>query len=192
MIRNSQRMAAHVCALALGIASIFPAQVVLADTSAPSITHELVRNSLPEGAAYVVSATVTDDSVITEVRLLYRVLGGNPQFKAKNMEEGAAGIYKATLSAGEMVQPGVEYYITALDSSGNSQSRGFAFEPLSLNVSAPIASIGASSKTESVAKSNKTIWYLLGGVVIAGVLASLGDDSSSVEYCNPCAFGVEN
>lgn len=192
MIRIFKIITAHVCAVAIGIASLFPAQAVLADTKAPFIVHELVRESLPEGSSYKVFATVTDDSVVTQVRLHYRVAGESPQFKTKNMIEESSGNYAATLSANDIIQPGVEYYITALDSAGNSQSRGFAFEPLSINVIAPAVSTAATSETTPAGKSNKTLWYILGGVAIAGIIAAASGGSTEAEELCPCPLGLEN
>lgn len=146
---------------------------VHADTSPPRIIHEIISSEVAASRAYEFSATVTDDEAVAEVVLNYKHRDAE-QFKSVPMkaQDGSAD-YTVTLPAADLVTPGIDYFISATDSAGNTQFRGFDFDPLQLAVFAPVALKGEGGEA-SGKMGNRKIWYVVGAVALVGLAASAG------------------
>ena len=93
--------------------------VVITDTIAPVITHTAVASSY-DGVAISVSAGVTDNVAVASVTLYYKVTGAASYTSVAMSAAGST--YSATIPAASVTTVGVQYYITAVDSSANSAS----------------------------------------------------------------------
>ena len=93
--------------------------VVITDTTAPVIVHTAVVAGY-DGVAFDVSASATDNVAVTSVTLYYKVTGAASYTSVAMSAAGST--YSATIPAASVTTAGVEYYITAVDSSANSAS----------------------------------------------------------------------
>jgi len=149
-----------------------------ADTTPPRIIHDIVTEQVVASKPYEISATVTDSDSVAEVVLFFKYRDGS-EFKSIPMTmESGDNLYKATLPASELVVPGIDYFISATDASGNQQFRGFDFDPLQLTVYASLP-IPSEEEPATNSGSNRTVWYIVGAVVAVGFVAGLaGEDDS--------------
>ncbi|MCP4406926.1 MAG: hypothetical protein GY807_04045, partial [Gammaproteobacteria bacterium] len=94
---------------------------------------------------------------------------------------GGQGIYTTTIPSEDMLAPGIEYYIQAADTAGNTVLRGFDFSPLIILVGSPgledaVTEVPpeetAAKPKEEKKKSGAMKWVLIGVGVAA--LAGLG------------------
>lgn len=189
MTKRFQIYTAHICAVMMSLLSVWPLQPALADTSPPIVTHELIRESVPAGSDYTLIASVTDSGPLAQVRLHFRPIASTSQFEYLDMATNGGSQFNATLRADIVVPPGLEYYITAQDAAGNSQSRGFAFDPLLLRVNAPIANAPALEPEDG--GTDRRLWYVVGGLVLGAVIAGSIGEGEDIEACDPCSFGLE-
>lgn len=90
-----------------------------ADDTAPGIAHTPIANGRPAGVALVVSATVVDASGVEGVQLYYRVQGFQ-NFTTVAAARGNGDVWSATVPAGAVIAPGLEYYLRAIDASANA------------------------------------------------------------------------
>lgn len=137
------------------------------DVTPPSIDHEPVRE-IAAGARERVEARVTDEgSGVDRVTLNLGI--GDGGFEAFAMERGDDARYAGTLSAEDLAEgERLRYYITAVDETGNEQSRGFEFDPLVVEVGPPAVAAPLASD-----EGGKTIWYVAAGALVLGLVASL-------------------
>ncbi len=89
------------------------------DDAAPVITHTPVADGQAEGATVVVSATITDASTITSATLWYRVIG-YPFFASVALSNTSGDTWEASIPGFSVAAPGMEYYLRATDSAGNT------------------------------------------------------------------------
>ena len=104
------------------------------DTTPPEIAHTPVTVAL-SGEEITISATVTDDRAVASVTLYYRQIG-EVGYKSLAMSPVGA-TYSATIPASDVVEPGLEYYIVALDTSSNEATSGTAENPNVITVTTP-------------------------------------------------------
>lgn len=90
--------------------------VVTPDVIAPTITLTPVSPNRPAGTAVTVTATITDTTGVASARLFYRATGGGA-FTQVNMTNTAGTTWSASIPAGSVTAPGVDYYVTATDSA---------------------------------------------------------------------------
>jgi len=155
------------------------------DMVAPRITHE-VPDAIPRGSAYTLRTVVTDKGGVKEVVLSYRHLGA-ADYERVIMTHTTDSTYEAVFDASKVVPPSVEYYIEASDTSGNTALRGFAFSPLTVQVSPKAASVSsfALSTGNTETKVSKPwykkpwVWGLAVGVVGAAVAASTTSEENN-------------
>lgn len=83
------------------------------DTIPPTLIHTPVTSAQP-GLPLTLSATATDNVVVTAVTLYYRQTGGG-SYLSKAMVKTSGDVYHATIEGSLMTSPGVEYYIEASD-----------------------------------------------------------------------------
>lgn len=161
-----------------------PASAIKAntDTSPPVIIHNLMPAAGEGNGNTTISANVSDASAIKEV-LLYLRIAGTEAFDSPRRMMPSSGdtLYSHALNPSDLVRPALEYYITAEDVAGNTQSRGFAFDPLKLDVIPVIAGNVPPVEQQASGRKISTVWYVVGGVLIAGLLASAGGSDSNGE-----------
>lgn len=88
------------------------------DTTPPVIRHT-AQSSVEEGTPISVIANVTDDVSVAVVTLHYRPAGGS--FVQRAMTRGGSA-FSATVPAADVKPDRLEYYIEAVDGSGNRAS----------------------------------------------------------------------
>jgi|GEM_PF-2816905 len=93
--------------------------VVHPDTTAPVVTLSAVPDGQPAAIAVTITATITDDVGVAGASLYYKKTGSAGGFTTLTMT-GAAGSYSATIPDGDVVEPGVTYYVGASDAAGNT------------------------------------------------------------------------
>ena len=109
------------------------------DTMAPDIYHSPVRTAFT-GANLVVRATVTDNLMLREVKLYYRVKGTD-QWKSVTMTN-LNSTYSAVIPSDDITTDGLEYYISAYDGVSYTY-KGDETKPYSVTVQ---LAIDASAK----------------------------------------------
>lgn len=96
-----------------------PRIVTIYDSSSPIIQHIPIVSQFEAGTAVTINATVTDDVQVKEVTLHYG-LAGVGSFKIAPMTETTTkSVYTGNIPADQVMPTGVEYYIKAVDNSGN-------------------------------------------------------------------------
>jgi hypothetical protein len=155
------------------------------DLVAPEVSHEVIPDTLEPGSSVQIKATVTDNVGVKSVILFYRTKG-EEEYKRTNMNRiGETDDFAVTLGKEEMVVPGIEYYIQAMDLAGNSLLHGYSFSPLVVNVATPIGKAGPAvaetgeiireePKAEPKKKTNTWLWIGLGALALGAVAAAAG------------------
>lgn len=178
-----------VAAMVVGqfFAAVASAQV--ADTEAPVLIHRQAESAGVVGDLQTFLARVSDDFEIDEVVLYYRQSDAGP-FDRIPMREllDTLGEYMIAIETIPSDYSGLQYYIEAVDTSGNRANRGYSYAPIvltledpaienqSLETSPPIAVTEQPAKE----KSSATGWLLgIGALLLVGALASGGGGSSS-------------
>jgi len=153
-------------ALAHGAA---PTARALADDAPPDIRHEPVREIAAGGTAPV-EATVVDDGGVAGVTLKLDFDGkGFTAADDQAMESRGDDRWFGQLSAEELEEgTSIRYYITATDTAGNEQSRGFEFDPFTVTVGPPVIEVPVAEES-----GNRTLWAVAGAAVVLGVIALL-------------------
>ncbi len=157
------------------------------DVEPPLIEHELV-SPVDADIRQAFVATVVDDDELHNVRLFYRFKGEPTYSSLKMYRVSYSASYTAQVPTDPDTGGTIEYYIQAIDVSGNRTVRGYAFNPLVRQVVPPTAAStelgeipgedsGSSATGLSVGK--KTLFVAL-GVLVAGLLASAAGGGSSV------------
>lgn len=171
------------------------------DLIAPQITHEPLHENVKAGSIQKIQASITDNVGIKTVTLFYRTTGSdNYKRTTMNQVEGTND-YIATLGFEDTVEPGIEYYIQAVDLAGNALLYGYSFSPLKVGVIAdeltvgiadtytgPATSDNENNSTDEKKKTNKWLWIGL-GVLAVGVVAAVagggGDDGGAPPSVKP-------
>ncbi|MCB9531151.1 MAG: PKD domain-containing protein [Myxococcales bacterium] len=91
--------------------------VTVPDTTGPSITHTPIANGRDPGVSVAVTAVVTDASGVASVTMRYRQQGSSGAFASLPLTASLAGEYNAILPSVAVTEPGVEYYLEAVDSA---------------------------------------------------------------------------
>lgn len=159
------------------------------DITPPTVQHEPNTDNVPSNVPYLFTAKVDDENGVGEVFVFYRTIG-TTVFSNIQMKEGdKSGVFMVELAASELKSPGIEYYIQAEDTAGNTLLRGFTFEPLVLNIdgSGPL-SVAETNSTKSSGPlagiaSNKMVWLGL-GVLVLGAVALGGSSGGSSDSGN--------
>lgn len=157
------------------------------DLVAPEVSHEVIPSALEAGSSLQIKATVTDNVGVKSVTLFYRTKG-EEEYKRISMNRiGETNEYAVTLGKSDLVEPGIEYYIQAMDLAGNSLLHGYSFSPLAVNVVAPTAPAAAKApeavaegetireKQPAEKKKVKTwVWIALGALAVGVIAAAAG------------------
>ncbi len=168
-----------------GLMPLAHAQSNAEDITPPTVLHEPSNERFMSNQTHVMSATVNDANGVARVMLFYRTVGKSV-FKSVELEpSGNSGLYLVELSAADLEPPGLEYYLEAEDTAGNTLLRGFSFDPLVLNVipgtvrGNDLASQSAEDVKKSSTLSNKWLWIGLGALAVGGLAAAGGGGGSS-------------
>jgi len=195
-------------------------QVLAADQVPPVIVHDPVE-TVVSGSEVPIIANVTDEAGVADVQLNLRYPSAEG-FKAFPMQSADRIVFSRSMNARESI-PGetIDYFITATDNDGNSESRGFEFDPFSVRVIEPAPApepemtvvtppepeiaIVTPPEPEPIIEpqldrtsSGQKILYALGAVVAIGLVAELaggtGDGSVVVnrEVCCQVVVRVED
>lgn len=176
------------------------------DVDPPLIEHD-VREEVEADTWQVFSATVVDDEELDRVRLFYR-FAGESAYSSLVMNRVS---FSSTWTIRVPTEPddirAVEYYIEALDQSGNRTIHGYPFSPLVRHIvespnkdAANDADETAGSTAADIAADKKAasrrkgLYYLAGAAAVA-LIAGLARSGGSGEGCtdNSCeiTFTVE-
>lgn len=166
------------------------------DITPPSIQHEPDSNKASANSPYLFTAKVEDDNGVSKVLVFYRTVGTSVFSNAEMKEGKTANLYMVELPGKELRAPGIEYYIQAEDTAGNTLLRGFTFEPLVLTVENTGSSIPGNANASKEKgpltglASNKMVWIGLGALVIGAVAmggssGGDGDDGNTVTIAAP-------
>lgn len=163
---------------------LFPPQAVAQtqnyDYEPPLIEPEVVAEA-DANYRQTFIATVVDDVELVYVNLFYRFVGEATYQRINMVQVSRSSSYIAHIPTDPKLGLDVEYYIEASDTSGNRTLHGYAFSPKLRVVIDPnggvIAGVVLDTEATDVGKS-KTVWYVVGGVLLLGLLAGLaGGDS---------------
>ena len=177
------------------------AQTQVDDTEAPVLIHRQIDTGIA-GELQTFLARVSDDFGVSEVTLYYRQ-GDSGEFTSLNMRPliDSIGEYMIAVETSVSDYSGLQYYIEAIDESGNQTNRGFEYAPIILPLSTPTPSVTenttpgpivqpgtqtqeAESASDGFAFSTSTILIGIGALVAVGALvaaSSGGDDDTPIE-----------
>ena len=156
------------------------AQERAADTRAPLVEVDVLRSGTAD-RVQTFTALVTDDRSLDAVTLHHRRAGTVPFGRAAMNALGPDGRFGVSLPTDPDDLRDIEYYVQALDESGNRTVSGFAFDPLVRRLlprDPALAAAPAADERPSVVSSGGTRWWALAlGVLAVGAFVSLsGDD----------------
>ncbi len=164
-----------------GVAPAFAQQSI--DLDPPLIEHEIIQE-VESSVRQTFVATVVDDDELDSVRLFYR-FAGEPTYSTVLMNRVSfSSSYIAQINTDPATETAIEYYIQAMDRSGNRTVRGYAFNPLVrlivLNEEITNANASVEEPTPVAAepaKKPKKALYIVLGVLAVGLLAGLAGGS---------------
>ncbi len=78
-------------------------------------TQAMIGVNQPVNTAIPISAEVTDDGTVSTVRLFYRLSGSGSSYTEVPMPLQSGTTYQATVPAGVVLAPGIDFYIIATD-----------------------------------------------------------------------------
>jgi len=167
------------------------------DTEAPVLIHRQLESGVA-GELQTFLARVSDDFGIARVTVYYRQSdNGAYQSIAMRPLLDSIGEYMIAIETATSEYGGLQYYIEAIDTSGNTTNRGFSYAPIVLPLSQPLAPIAtitperlpaltqSSSSTSSSTQpsapagleiNTTTVLLGLGALVVLGALASGGSE----------------
>lgn len=154
------------------------------DTVAPIIELEELTEGIAD-RSQVFTAQVAEDNTLSDVTLYYRREGQLPFTPAPMEALGATGYYSVSIPTDFNDLRTIEYYLQAIDATGNRTVSGFAFDPYQRQLSAPATPISTSSIDTPVVQQApsekvpllKRRWVQITlGVLAVGAVASLVDD----------------
>jgi len=171
------------------------------DLIAPQISHEPLEESVKAGSNQEIKATITDNVGIKSVTLFYRNTGTESYKRVKMEHVENTNEYVTTLGIEDTAEPGIEYYIQAVDLAGNALLHGYSFSPLTLavvqreptsEIDTEISLADTPASTDPALgkqkKTNKWLWIGLGVLavgVIAAVAGGSGDDGGTSAKPDP-------
>lgn len=137
-------------------------------------------------------ATVVDDVELSYVSLFYRFVGEVTYQRINMVQVSRSSSYIAHIPTDPKLGLDVEYYIEASDTSGNRTLHGYAFSPKLRDVIGPeerAATAAVEAPPIAETTSSNTVWYVVGGVLVLGLLAGLAGGSGGGGNSN-CVDGT--
>lgn len=165
------------------------------DLDAPAVAHTPPSGRSADGGLEF-SAQVTDNVAVKSVVLFYRS-PNKDQFQSVFMSHmDGTNNYTVKLSDASIPNDGIEYYIKAEDSSGNTLLHGFSFSPIVLSFKEGTANVVSDPSNKAVAFDQgvgsgsqsiwKNKWFWIGiGVAAVAVASSGGSDSGGSTSSTP-------
>ena len=141
MLKSIMQLARGSLALVLVLSlSLSPVNTLLAqidDTEPPVLIHRQIEAGVA-GELQTFLARVSDDFEISEVNLFYRQ-NETGEFTRIEMRPllDSIGEYMIAVETSPASYEGLQYYIEAVDTSGNKTNRGFAFAPIVMPLNPP-------------------------------------------------------
>ncbi len=167
------------------------------DITAPVIELE----ELAEGVAdrtQVFTAQVAEDNALDSVTLYYRREGQLPFTPAPMEALGDTGYYSVSIPTDFTDLRTIEYYVQAIDATGNRTVSGFAFDPYQRTLAASGTPISTSQNTPAEPSQENRIpllkrrWVQVTlGVLAVGVVASLVSDDGDDSEVVPLTFSLQ-
>ena len=157
------------------------------DLIAPEVSHEVIPGSLEAGSTVQIKATVTDNVGVKSVTLFYRTKGVQDYKRAVMNRVGDSDEYAITLGKDDLIEPGIEYYIQAMDLAGNSVLQGYSFSPLTVTIVPPVKPASKAAEAEKTHPAGETIreepkaekkksktwlWIALGALAVGAIAAA--------------------
>ena len=155
------------------------------DVDPPLIEHEVVAQAESDIRQTFV-ANVVDDGDLDSVIFFYRFAGETNFTRYVMAPLSASATYIAQIPTDPKLVTAIEYYIQARDLSGNRTVRGYTFSPLVRElipaeqpptVVNPQASVSSDVDHKKKASGIPKALYIVGGVLLLGVLASAASSS---------------
>jgi len=164
------------------------------DVNPPLIEHEVDWRADADIRQTFV-ATVVDDSELDTVMFFYRFAGESNFTRSLMSPLSFSSTYTAQIPTDPNQTTAIEYYIEARDVSGNRTVRGYAFNPLVREIeaveteTAEVTPVAEEEAVESSTRRFPNFVYIVGGVVLLGLLAGLSSsgDSDPPETGEPCS-----
>ncbi len=168
------------------------------DMVAPSVTQENYVDVIEDEQDYDITVTVKDEVGVKQVILYYRD-AGDETYKTITMKQVVdSDDYTATIKSDEISEPGIEYYIKAMDHAGNTLLHGYSFSPLSARTAGSEAfasnesgSIGNMAAKDSSIFSNKWFWIGI-GVLVLGAAAGGGGGATVGNTAGGGGVGIDD
>ena len=144
------------------------------DDFGPIIQHKPFVQSVAAGEPLTIEATIKDNVAVKGAVIFYRFMGTREYF-SKSMNSLGDHLYSATIPGQYVQEPGLEYYIEAVDEAGNTRTfRGFDFSPLTINIVS-----GSSGKAWH---KKWWVWTIVGGIILSAATvaatAGSGDEAA--------------
>ena len=108
-------------------------QLAATDNVPPSIDHDPIQGRIPYGTEVSVSARVRDNDRVAAVQVNYRRTG-EPAYGVALMKKMEGDLYEGFIPASATETEQLEYFITATDMAGNSNTAGRSNTPLLVEV----------------------------------------------------------
>jgi len=149
------------------------------DLTPPEITQPKYVDKVSKGQSHKITVVVTDNVAVKQVMLFYRTIGTKRYQRLLMQNKAKTNQYYAIIHANKIKKLGIEYYIQAVDTAGNTLLHGYAFSPLSVKaVNDNALAVNSKNKAKSAEDddslfSNKWFWIGL-GVLVAGAAAGGG------------------
>ena len=122
------------------------------DLIAPQISHEPLNEKIKAGTSQQIKATITDNVGVKTVTLFFRTVGAKDYKRIQMNQVEGSDEYVTTLGFEDTVEPGIEYYIQAVDLAGNALLHGYSFSPLTVGI-VPSEGAPATSVTQAPTES---------------------------------------
>jgi len=150
------------------------------DIIAPVVTQNNHVSTIDAGEDHQILVTVTDNMALKSVILFHRGVG-HSEYQAITMRNVAdTDDYVVTIRADQISVEGLEYYIQAADSAGNTLLHGYAFSPVIIAIKPSVTDTTLTALTEpepKLAKETsykKWLWIGLGALAVGAIAASGG------------------
>lgn len=154
------------------------------DVTAPVLELKNPISKIEAGKDYQILVTATDNTAVKDVIIFYRVIGSRVYQNKIMRNVPNTDDYTITLSADELQNEGVEYYIQGTDPAGNTLLLGYAFSPIAVAVeqhsykeqvaSSTTLESKESEKEPKSKETNKWLWIGLGVLAVGAIAASSG------------------
>lgn len=146
------------------------------------LTPPIIRHSPPEhitqGEKMMITAIVEDEGEISLVNLWYRAPGKRAYNKIR-MDQIDSKTYKTSIDVAKDFKEGIEYYIEAIDQSGNEGTDGNKTMPyfVEMREAPSILTLKSTPEPETQITRRtwlKSPWFWIGVLAVAGGAVAVG------------------